>query len=65
MDNVRIGRGARVVNAIVDKNVTVPDGYEIGVDLEADAKAGFTVTDEGITVLGKGQRIAGTYSGAR
>jgi glucose-1-phosphate adenylyltransferase len=65
MSNVRIGRGARVVNAILDKNVTVPDGFEIGVDIEADAKAGFTVTDEGITVLGKGQRIAGTYSGAR
>ena len=26
MDNVRIGRGARVVNAIIDKNVVVPDG---------------------------------------
>ncbi len=64
MDNVRIGPGARVVNAILDKNVTVPDGVEIGVDAEADRAAGFTVTDEGITVLGKDQHIAGDYTGA-
>jgi glucose-1-phosphate adenylyltransferase len=65
MDNVRIGRGARVVNAIIDKNVVVPDHYEIGVDPDVDRKAGFTVTDGGITVLGKDQHIDGTYSGAR
>jgi glucose-1-phosphate adenylyltransferase len=65
MDNVRIGRGARVVNAIIDKNVVVPDRCEIGVDPDADRKAGFTVTDGGITVLGKDQHIDGTYTGAR
>jgi glucose-1-phosphate adenylyltransferase len=65
MDNVRIGRGARVVNAIIDKNVVVPDNYEIGVDPDLDRKAGFTVTDGGITALGKDQHIDGTYSGAR
>jgi glucose-1-phosphate adenylyltransferase len=64
MDNVRIGRGARVVNAIIDKNVVVPDKLQIGVDAEADAKAGFTVTDEGITVLGKDHHIAGDYTGS-
>ncbi len=64
MDNVKIGRGARVVNAILDKNIVVPDGHEIGVDADADKAAGYTVTDEGITVLGKGQHIRGTYSGA-
>ena len=64
MDNVKIGKGARVGNAIIDKNVVVPDGFQIGVDQEADRKAGFTVSDEGITVLGKGQQIPGTYTGA-
>ncbi len=64
MDNVKIGKGARIGNAIIDKNVVVPDGYEIGVDQEADRKAGFTVSEDGITVLGKGQRIPGTYTGA-
>ena len=64
MDNVKIGRGARLVNTIVDKNVTIPDGCTIGVDSDADRKLGFTVTDEGITVLGKGQQVPGTYTGA-
>ena len=63
MDNVKIGPGARLVNAIIDKNVVIPDGVEIGVDAEADRAAGFTVTDEGITVLGKGQPVPGDYSG--
>jgi glucose-1-phosphate adenylyltransferase len=65
MDNVKIGPGARVRNAIIDKNVIVPDGSLIGYDLDADRAAGFTVTDEGITVLGKGQPISGRYTGAR
>ncbi|MGI8888069.1 MAG: glucose-1-phosphate adenylyltransferase [Nocardioidaceae bacterium] len=65
MDNVKIGRGAHLINTIVDKNVVIPDGCQIGFDPAADRAAGFMVTDEGITVLGKGQRIAGTYSGAR
>jgi glucose-1-phosphate adenylyltransferase len=64
MDNVKIGPGAHISNAIIDKNVVVPDGVSIGLDPEADAKAGFTVTDDGITVLGKGQPIEGTYTGA-
>jgi glucose-1-phosphate adenylyltransferase len=62
MDNVKIGPGARLLNTIVDKNVVIPDGLEIGVDADADRKAGFVVTDDGITVLGKGQQIPGTYT---
>ncbi len=62
MDNVKIGPGAMVCNAIIDKNVVVSDGARIGVDPEADRAAGYTVSDEGITVLGKGQRVAGTYT---
>jgi glucose-1-phosphate adenylyltransferase len=65
MDNVTIGPGARIRNAILDKNVLVPDGVSIGYDPEADRAAGFTVTDDGITVLGKGQHVAGTYTGSR
>ncbi len=41
IDNVRVGRGAVVRNAILDKNVVVPDGAEIGVDQEADRARGF------------------------
>ena len=56
MDNVRIGAGAVVKRAILDKNVVVPDGVSIGVDLEKDRKH-YRVTDSGIVVLGKGQLV--------
>ena len=57
LDNVRIGRGAIVRNAILDKNITVPDGAVIGVDHAEDLRRGFTVSEGGITVLGKGQVV--------
>jgi glucose-1-phosphate adenylyltransferase len=56
MDGVDIGRRAVVRNAILDKNVIVPEGAEIGVDPEADRKK-YTVSDGGIVVIGKGQII--------
>ncbi len=57
MDNVDIGRHAVVRRAILDKNVVVPEGARIGMDPEEDRARGFVVTDSGITVVGKGQRI--------
>jgi glucose-1-phosphate adenylyltransferase len=57
LDNVTIGHDAVVRNAILDKNVVVPNGTEIGVDLEADRARGFTVSEGGVTVLGKGQTV--------
>jgi glucose-1-phosphate adenylyltransferase len=58
MDNVEIGRGAEVRNAILDKNVVVPEKAKIGVDVDHDRARGFTVTDSGIVVLGKGQVVS-------
>jgi glucose-1-phosphate adenylyltransferase len=56
-DNVRIGQGAVVKRAILDKEVVVDAGASVGVDAEADRARGFTVTDSGITVVGKGIRV--------
>jgi glucose-1-phosphate adenylyltransferase len=57
MDNCRIGANAVLKNVILDKNIVVPDGVEIGVDPEMDRERGFTVSKGGVTVLGKGQVI--------
>ena len=54
MNNVTVGRHARIRRAIIDKNVIIPEGYEIGFDLEGDKKK-FTVTESGIVVIGKNE----------
>jgi glucose-1-phosphate adenylyltransferase len=56
LPGVRIGKGAVVRRAILDKNVQVPDGAQVGVDLEADRER-YTVSGSGIVVLGKGTRV--------
>jgi glucose-1-phosphate adenylyltransferase len=53
MHNVDVGRSAVVRNAIVDKNVRIADGAQIGVDPDADRER-FVVSDNGIVVIGKG-----------
>ena len=57
MHNTRIGPHAVVRNAILDKNVIVPEGAEVGVDKEHDRVRGFTVSAAGVTVVGKGQLV--------
>jgi len=57
-DRVRIGPDAVVRRAILDKEVVVAGGAQIGVDADADRARGFTVTETGITVVGKGVHVS-------
>ncbi|MDB2686598.1 glucose-1-phosphate adenylyltransferase [Mariniblastus sp.] len=52
-DRVQVGKNAIVKNAIIDKGVIIPEDARIGLDPEHDRKRGFTVTESGLTVIGK------------
>ncbi len=56
-DGVEVGRHAKIRRAIIDKNVVIPPGVEIGYDLEADRNRGLTITESGIVVIGKSDSI--------
>ncbi|MGH9663350.1 MAG: glucose-1-phosphate adenylyltransferase, partial [Bryobacteraceae bacterium] len=49
-DNCDIGRRAKVRRAILDKNVRVPEGGDIGYDQERDRQRHY-VTESGIVVV--------------
>lgn len=53
MDGCCVPRHARIRRAIIDKDVVVPEGEEIGWDLERDRQR-FPVTESGVVVIPKG-----------
>ena len=57
LNNVEIGRNCRIRRAIIDKDVVVPAGTNIGIDHAHDRDRGFTVSESGIVVVGKGTVI--------
>jgi len=57
LDNTVIGANAVVRNAIIDKDVVVPAGAEVGVDKDHDRARGFVISDGGVTVVGKSQEV--------
>jgi len=56
MEGVDVGRYAKIRRTIIDKDVHIPQGMEIGYNLDEDAKR-FTVTASGIVVVPKGMRL--------
>ena len=56
-EGVTIGRHTKLKKCIVDKDVEVPQGLQVGIDKAADVARGFMVTDTGVTVVPKGFRI--------
>jgi len=57
-DDVIIEPGARIRQAIVDKETRIRAGASIGYDREADERRGFTISDNGIVAIGKGTDIS-------
>lgn len=52
LPNVRIGRNCILKKCIIDKNCIIPEGTQVGLDLEADRKR-FHVTPNGITLISR------------
>ncbi len=52
-DNVRVGRKAKIRKAIIDENIFIPEGMEIGFDHEEDRMRGCLITDSGVVVVTK------------
>jgi glucose-1-phosphate adenylyltransferase len=57
-ERTTIGPNAIVRRAILDKDVVIAAGAHVGVDHDADRAKGLTVTDSGITIVGKGVHVA-------
>ncbi|WP_291424588.1 glucose-1-phosphate adenylyltransferase [Deinococcus sp.] len=53
-DDVEVGRHAHLKRVIVDKDVNIPPGTQIGLNPEEDRARGFTVTESGVVVVPKG-----------
>ena len=56
LDGVHVGSDSYVKRAIIDKNVVVPAGTQIGMDPERDRER-FHVSPGGVVVIGKGDKI--------
>jgi len=57
-ESVEVGRHARIRRAIIDKGVRIPEGFEIGYDLEMDKKRGFTISNNGTVTVAKTEDLS-------
>ena len=53
MDNCEVGRHCHIRNAIIDKNVTIKEGTQIGINLDEDRARGFKVSERGVVAVPK------------
>ncbi len=56
MEDVNVGRYAKIKRAIIDKHVVISPGVEIGYNPEKDRKR-FFVSPEGVVVIPKGMKV--------
>ncbi len=50
LPNVRIGAGCQIRKAVIDKGTVIPDGVNVGIDPEEDARR-FRITEQGVTLV--------------
>ncbi|MCL2305669.1 MAG: glucose-1-phosphate adenylyltransferase [Planctomycetaceae bacterium] len=50
---VQVGRGAKIRKAIIDQDIIVPPGFQIGFDEEQDRNNGFLRTEKGVTIVSR------------
>jgi len=55
MEDVEVGRGSRIQNAIIDKHVVISPETHIGFDVEEDRKK-YYVSPRGIVVIPQGSK---------
>jgi glucose-1-phosphate adenylyltransferase len=60
MDRVHVGADCKINMAIIDKDVTIPPGTEIGYDPEADKKRFHVDEESNIVVIHKGYKFPET-----
>jgi len=60
MDRVHVGANCKINMAIIDKDVVIPPGTEIGYDPEADKKRFHVDTESNIVVIHKGYKFPET-----
>lgn len=51
LPNVQIGKNCRLKNCIIERSCVIPDGVEIGVNIEDDRQRGFRISSSGKVTL--------------
>jgi glucose-1-phosphate adenylyltransferase len=57
MDRVKVGKNCKIQMAIIDKDVDIPEGVNIGYNLEEDKKRFYVDEESNIIVISKGYKF--------